>query len=818
MRSYSDALIQDVRFALRTYRKSPGFTFAALLALALGIGATTAVFSVTDRILFRPLPYRAGEQLVSFGMLARVVDGGEFLFATDYKNLSDANTPFQSTTSWSGVEDCDITDENPVRQRCAEVDWNFLSVLGVAPVIGQSFTRDDVQPGAPRKVILSYGVWQSRFAKDRHIIGKTLLLDSAPARITGVLPASFELPTLQHADLLTPQVIVPAGWLPGSTRVLRVIGRLKSGVSLNRARQELAGFFHTILSEVPASFRKEVQFRVRSMRDRQMEGATLAAQTLLGAVLAVMLIACANVANLLLARAASRQTELAIRAAIGVSRSRLVAQMLTESLLLALSGGVIGVALGAAILRIAIAADPNGIPQLANATLDSRVLVASLILSLLAGLLFGIAPALKRPRTEALGSSRTVAPHSSGTFKNALLLAQIAVSTVLVTAAALLVRSLWNLEIQPLGMQTEHVLTAQVILPSSRYTKPQERFAFFNQVEEQMNTIPGVRAVGLSDSLPPGGWERSRPFSALEVVGHAQHRTGTGGLVDWRYVSPGYFEALRIPLLEGRGFREEDRSSSAELCILSLPLARRLFPTQSAVGQHIRFLGGGSPVEVVGVAPGVKNTALAAPDNPEYYILRGHSPDDTYLNSTGPVAQRTLSIVLRSAVPDTTLAAIVRHRIAVLDATLPVNIETMHSRLRELAAGPRFDTLLLVTFAVIGLFLAGVGLYATVSYLVTQRTQEIGIRMALGATPRGVARLILAHSAKWTLSGVAVGVLGSLGAARLLSGLLFRVSGKDPLTLVLAAAFLFIVALLAAATPAHRAASVDPMTALRNDN
>jgi predicted permease len=817
MHAYGDALIQDVRFALRTYSKSPGFTFAALLALALGIGATSAVFSVTDRILFRPLPYRAGEQLVSFGMLARVVDDGEFLFAADYKNLFDADTPFQSITSWSGVEDCDITDQNPVRQRCAEVDWNFLSVLGVAPVLGQSFMQGDVQPGAPRKIILSYGVWQSRFARDRHIIGKTLVLDGAPARIAGVLPLSFELPTLQHADLLTPQVILPAGWQPGSTRVLRVVGRLKNAVSLKVARSELAEFFNNILSNVPAPFRKEVQFRVRSMRDRQMEGATLAAQTLLGSVLLVMLIACANVANLLLARAASRQTELAIRAAVGVSRARLLAQMLTESVLLALSGGIIGIALGAVFLHIAIAADPNGIPQLANASLDSRVLAISVVLSLLAGLVFGVAPALKRPRTEALGSWRSAAPRSSGTFKNVLMLAQIAVSTVLVTAAALLVRSLWNLETQPLGMQTEHVLTAHVILPSSRYRKPQERFAFFNQVEQQIGTIPGVRALGLSDSLPPGGWERSRPFSAIEVVGHALHRTGTGGLVDWRYVSPGYFEALRIPLLEGRGFREKDRSSAANLCILSVPLARRLFPAQSAVGQHVR-IGEGAPFEIVGVVPAVKNTGLAAPDNPEYYILRGHSPDDTYLNSTGPVAQRTLSLVLRSAVPDATLASLVRERIAALDSTLPVNIETMPSRLRELAAGPRFDALLLVTFAGIGLFLAAVGLYATVSYLVTQRTQEIGIRMALGATPGGVAGLILTESARWTAAGVAVGVLGSLAAARLLSRLLFRVSERDPLTLVLAALCLFGIALLAAATPACKAASVDPMTALRNDN
>ncbi len=446
-----DALLQDIKFSLRSYRRSPGFTLTALLAISLGIGATSAVFSVTDRILFRALPYRAGQQLVSFGMLAKVVDDGEFLFASDYKDLSDTNTPFQSVTSWSGVDDCDITDRNPIRQRCAEVDWSFLPVLGIHPILGHTFSPADVQPGAPRKVILGYGVWRSHFAGDKQIVGKTLLLDGAPARIAGVLPASFELPTLQHADLLTPQIILPAGWVHGATRVLRVIGRLKPGVTLESARSQLAPFFNGILSNVPPRFRKEVQFRVRSMRDRQMGTAKLAAWTLLGAVLAVMLISCANVANLLLARAAGRQTEFVIRAAIGISRARLFRQMLTESLLLAVSGGVLGCVVGSALLRMIVWADPNGIPHLADASLDGRVLALSLALSLIAGLLFGLAPAFQRPRAEALGISRSIAPRSATIFKNTLVAAQIAFSTVLLAASGLLVRSLWNLETQSLG-------------------------------------------------------------------------------------------------------------------------------------------------------------------------------------------------------------------------------------------------------------------------------------------------------------------------------------------------------------------------------
>lgn len=552
-------LAGDVRFALRTYRRSPGFTLTALAAIALGIGATTAVFSVTDRILFRSLPYHDDKQLVSFGMLARVIDGGEFLFAADYKRLDSSNTPFQSLTSWSGVEDCDITDRSPLRQRCAAVDWSFLPVLGVRPILGDNFSRFDVRPGASRTVILSYGLWQSHFGGDRTIAGKTLQLDGAPAYIAGVLPASFELPTLEHADLLTPQIVLPAGLQPGSTRILRPIGRLKPGLTLGVARAQLGGFFQHIVAEVPAHFRKEVEFRVRSMRDRQMGNAKLPAWTLLGAVLAVLLISCANLANLLLARAAGRRTELAVRCALGVTRWQLARQMLTESLLLALSGGGLGFLLAAVLLSMARSVNAGALPHLSDASVDARVLAASLAFSVVAGLLFGFAPALIEPKLDDLRTARSVSPRSWTTVKNALIASQIALSIVLVSAAILLVRSLWNLEAQPLGMETGHVLSAQLVLPSTRYKKPEERIAFFNEVEQSLRTIPGLRAAGLSDSLPPGGWERSRPFSALYIVGRGRPTSGTGGLVTWRYVSPGYFDALRIPVLKGRLFKEQDR-------------------------------------------------------------------------------------------------------------------------------------------------------------------------------------------------------------------------------------------------------------------
>ena len=807
---------QDLVFATRGYLRSPGFTFIALLAVALGVGANTAVFSVVDRVLFRPLPYRNADRLVSLGMVARVVGADEFLFAADYKDIAEEQNPFQSMTSWSGVNDCDITDRSPVRQRCAEVAASFLPVLGIQPILGRTFGREDEQPNAPRKVILSYGVWKSRYGSNPEIVGRTLSLDGEPARITGVLPPSFELPTLQHADLLVPQVILPAGWQHSATRVLSVYGRLKDGLTIPEARVQMEPTWARILSFVPAPFRKEVQFRFRPLRDREMQNAKTISWTLLGAVCALLLIACANVANLLLARGTGRQTELAVRTALGAVRARLVRQLMIETLLLAVVGGAFGCVVATATLRILLAATPDGMPYLAHAGLDSRVLVFSLIISLAAGLLFGLAPALQPMTGEALGNARYTARQGPSRMKHLLLAAQIAVSVMLLAAASLLVRSLRNIQGQSLGMDAGHVVAAQMVLPASRYKTPEQRFSFFNDVEQQLSGIPSVRALGLSDSLPPGGWERSRPLSSIAVQGQPREQSGTGGLVAWRYVSPGYFSALHVRLLEGQLFAEEQRTSGETHCILSRSLAKKLFPGQNALGQHLRFGPETQWATVVGIAADVKNAGLLAHDDPEYYILRAHSPDDTYLHSTGPVAQRTLSIVLRSSSPSTAVMNAIRLRIGSVDPTLPVEFQTMAGRLSDETEQPRFNALLLVLFAAIGLLLAATGLYGTVAFLVSQRTSEIGIRMSLGATPLQIGLMMLAHSGKWTLIGACAGVLGALAATRVLSSLLFGVSAHDPLTLVFTVSLLFVVALLGTIAPALRAASVDPMQALRN--
>lgn len=400
-------------------------------------------------------------------------------------------------------------------------------------------------------------------------------------------------------------------------------------------------------------------------------------------------------------------------------------------------------------------------------------------------------------------------------MKHLLVAGQIALSTVLLAGAGLLVRSLWNIEAQSLGIETQHVVTAQLVLPGSRYKTPEQRVAFFNRVEEKLGEIPGIRALGLSDSLPPGGWERARPLSSMEVRGQPRHGTGTGGMIAWRYVTPGYFDVLGIRVVAGSGFSEEERRPGETLAIVSESLARRLFPGRNAVGQYFRT-GTEKWVRVVGVAADVKNAGLTARDDPEYYILRTHAPDDTYLNATGPVAQRTLSIVIRSAFAEEATVRAIREKLAEIDSTQPVEFATMRTRLRDMEAQPRLDAVLLILFAGMGLFLAAVGVYGTLAFLVVQRTEEIGIRMSLGARPVQIVRELLGEASRWAVAGAAVGALAALGTARILASLLFRVSASDPVALFGSVAVLLLVVLLATVNPARRAARVDPMKALRH--
>ncbi len=799
---------QDVRHAARSLRRTPMFTLAAVFAMALGAGAGTAVFSVVDRILFRSLPYPQADRLVSFGMVAPIAPQ-EFMLGYDFLDWRASQAPFQSLAAWATPGDCDLTDANPVRLRCARVDSALLPTLRVRPVIGRNFTPREDLPNAPNVALISYGLWQSRFAGDPGVVGRLVHLDGQSATLLGVLPPQFELPALAPADLLIPLVLdEPEQRAHRTAMLVWSIGRMKPGLTLAQATAGLQPLFEKSMQWVSPEFRKNVKLRVRSLKDRQIQDARLASWILLASVLAVLLIACANVANLLLARAAARQRELAVRAALGAGRARLIRQTLTESLLLAAVGGVAGCAVAFLLLRFFVAIAPEGIPRLNQAGLDGRVLLFTLAVSLFSGILFGLAPALENPRAETLAGWRTLGTRHH-LFRQGLVAAQVAVSLVLLTGASLLLRSLWNLQNQPLGMRTGSVLTAAVTLGQKSYSDPVRRMAFFEEWETRLRRIPGVAEAAIANSLPPTSnamlWML---YAAIDVQGRPRFTDGTGGSVVWRSVTPGYFAALGIPILRGRGFREEDRDPDKNVLILSDSLARRMFPGEDPLGKQLRPGRSGPWRTVIGVAGDVKNNGLVDRAGPEYYEVRKHSAGNT---------GRTAIAIIRTPIDPGIMARQVRAEVASLDPTLPVNLETIEQRVGKLAERPRFNAMLLGIFAGMGLLLAAIGLYGVVSFLVAQRTPEIGVRMALGATPGAIARLVLRLAARWTAIGAVLGVLGSLFALHLLQAMLFQVSARDPWTLAATLVMLSAVALLAAWIPSRRAARVDPVEALRQE-
>ncbi len=800
---------QDLRQAARGLLRNRTLMLTALAAIAVGTGATSSVFSVVDRILFRSLPYLDSERLVSVGVVAPLISTQDWLFSATYQEWRSARTPFAAFTSWAGISDCDVGEEQPARLGCAQVESTFLPTLGITPILGRNFTAEEDRPGTNPVVLVSYGFWQSRLGGDRNAIGRSLTLDGGAATVIGVLPAEFELPSLDSAD-----VVRPAALKTGAERMrlVKAIARLKPGVTPEAAADALQPLFTRFVESAPLDIQKvaKMRLRVRTLRDQQTQDSRLASWILLAAVLAVLLIACANVANLLLARAATRRRELAVRAALGAARGRLIRQSLIESLLLGGAGGALGCALGYALLRGFIAIAPQGITRLGQATLDLRVLGFTCAVSLLSGVLFGIAPSIETPKLEALTGWRAVGG-SRNRLRRILVTAQIAASLVLLSGAGLLLASLHNLQNTPLGMTTERVLTASFTLPRLLYADSSRLIAFYRELEARLKRLPGVAAAAVADSLPPGGDPRSVPFVAMKNPGGDSAAQGMAGNVYWRYVTPDYFAALGIPIVSGRGFHEEDRAAGPPVIVLNQALAARLFPNDNPVGRRI------GPNLVIGVARDVKNSGLAGPVDPEFYCVRKHEPDQVFQNQRPPYGWRRGVVLVRTVLDERAAAEMIRTEIRGLDSSLPVTIETMHRQVGHLLQQPRFNAALLALFAGIAVLLAAIGLYGLISFLVTERTQEIGVRMALGATPGAVMKLVLGQALRWTAAGVALGLLGSFWVSQYLATLLYQVPPRDPWTMAAAVALLCAVAGAAAWTPCRRASRVDPMLALRQE-
>ncbi len=820
-----EGVFQDARYAIRGLRRNPLFAAAAIFTIALGIGASSAVFSAVDRILFRPLPYADEDRLVSVGMMAPL-DTNEFLLGDGYVPLRESSAlrgpgPFQEVTAFqAGGIALDLTEGNPIRLEALRVEANFLRVFGIQPLVGRAFTREEDRPNGPAVCIISYGLWRSRFAGDPRAVGRTISLDGSPVEIVGVLPKDFLMPTLATADVLLPLALNEA--TEHSGRAFRVFARLKPGITVPRAIAQLQPQLQRAMETVPPQFRKEVSWRVRPVRDRQVGDARAASLALLGAVLAVLLIACANIASLLVARAVARERELAMRLALGASRRRLLRQALTESLLLSVMGAVPGCLLAGVLLRVFVAMAPATLPRLEEATIDARMLLFTLAATLASGLLFGAAGALRHSGSAFLAGWQTTRRARVG-LRSALVTLEIAFSMVLLTGAGLLLRSLWNLESVPLGITTDHVVTARFVLGQQHYSQMEQQLAFFNQLEQRLVAAPGVDRAAITDSMPPSGGMRGRPLASIEIEGEPRRPEGTGGMVGWRFVTPDYFRVLGIPIVRGRPFTAQDRAPSAFVTILSQSLARRMFPTKDPIGK--RLLIGGPQGEheqppwttVIGIARDVTNLGATRESWPEYYVVRKPSIDLNFRNAEPPTGWRSAVVVAHTAIDPRVAQRSLRAVLASLDPSLPVKLETMRGQLAEIDARPRAYAFLLTVFAGIGVFLAAVGLFGVMSFLVAQRTREIGVRMALGATPAGILRLTLRSAAGWIAWGVVLGAAASLAATRLLRSLLFQVQPADPTAIAAAIAVIWAVALLSAGWPALRASQLDPVKTLRQE-
>jgi putative ABC transport system permease protein len=805
-------VLQDTRYALRAFRRNPLFSISVVATLALGIGSATAVFSLVDRVLFRPLPYQDAERIVSLGMV-HSLERQEFLMGRSYLAWNDNQKPFSAIAGQStNPHPCDLVENNPAQLNCISFQAGFLPLFGISPVLGRNFLPGEDRPNGPRVVMISYALWKAHYAGDSHILDRSINIDGNPARVVGVLPANFQFPTLDSADLAFPMAFNPAIQQTangGFGNPMRAFARLKPGVSIAQAYAQMQPLFQADLKWFPAEAKNEMRLSIRSLRDRETQDFQSVAWILLAFVLAVLLIACANVASLMMARGASRNRELAVRSALGASRGRLTRQALTEALLLSFAGAIVGLAFARGLLAVFIGLAPTGIPFLRESHLDMRIAAFSMLLCFLCGAIFGLAFALQKPGPATM-NARTSFSRSHAFLRRSLVTLQIAVSIILLSGAVLLLRSFAKIEQQNLGMQTGGVITVKVALPRFRYDTPQKSMEFYLNLESALRRLPGTRAVGIADSIPPGGAMGLR-MAELVAQGKPSTSPGTGGNGVGRSVTPDYFPALSIPIVRGRNFRDQDRTATQREVILSRLMAVRLFPGEDPVGKQIQSKGFYDDPwsTVIGVADNVRNGGLTEQDLPEIYSLRRNVTDDWTGNR--------VIILVDSVLPATGIEPWIRSQIALLDRTVPVKMEPLNQTVSTLADRPRFETALLGFFAFTGLILAVIGLYGLLAFMTTQRTQEIGVRIALGATKRNILSLIARDGLQMVLTGGALGLGAALATSRLLKSLLFQTSTHDPFTFLAVPILLCLVSLIAIFIPARAGMKVDPAVALRNE-
>jgi predicted permease len=793
----------DLRFAARMLRKNPGFTLAAVLALGLGIGANTAVFSVVNGILLRPLPFHDPEQLVSVYLRSPAQGEARIpLSMADFLDWRDQNTSFSDIAGYTGSSFNYAGGASAEQIDGAAVTTSFFRTLGVSPLLGRSFLPEDEKPGSTRVALISHRLWQRVFAADRAIVGRVVAFNGRDVTIIGVVPESFHFPSREIDVWAAMQITPPARRGP---YFLRAVARLLPGVTLDRARAQMAG-----MRQIIAPQGERVGHQAMPLTETIVGPVRSMLWLLLGAVTLVLLVATANVANLLMVRASAREREIAVRRALGAATGRLAAQLLTESLLLAALGGAVGLGIAWGSVRFLRALENLPVPRLQEVAVDSRVLTFTLLVSIVSGVIFGLAPVLRGFSLD-LHISLKEGPRGSDTSgrpstRDLLVVAETALAMVLLVGSGLLVRSLWKLQSVDPGVDPENVLTMQIIPTGPRYADASRIAAFHRQLLERVESLPGVSAAGITLSLPPNVLPLEDEFT---IEGKVPADPKLTPVCPMNIVSSGLFPALRIPLLRGRWFTDSDGPDAPRVVIIDETMARRYFPGEDPVGRRMKQgkLARQNPwMEIVGVVGDVKYEGLGASPRPTFYEPYPQNPI------------RNAFLVVRTASDPLVLSSSIRGELRGLDREIPATaVRTMRQVLFESAAEPRFRTLLFGLFALISLVLSSLGIYAVISYSVSRRTREMGVRLALGAEPRRIVRLVVAEGMRVVSVGLLIGLAGSLALSHLLTGLLFEVSPNDPATLAGVVFVLGLTAFLASWIPARRIGGLDPLAALREE-
>jgi putative ABC transport system permease protein len=809
--AYMNGLVQDLRFGLRMLSKNLGFTAVAVITLALGIGANTAIFSLVNAILLRPLPYPHANRLVMIWETEPSGPGNLYpASGPDFVDWRSRNTVFESIAAETGSGMALAGTSEPLQLEGYAISPAMFHVLGAEPLLGRTIAEDETKAGHNHEVILSYGLWQRAFGGDRGIVGRSITMDGQAYSVIGVMPRDFKFPNIWggRAEYWVPLTLDDLPWKRGrGNHWLRVIGRVKDGIPVEKARADMSTLSRQLEQQYPDT-NTGVIAKVVSLQEQLVKRVKPALLVLFAAVGFLLLIACANVANLLLAKAVGRRREIAIRLAVGSGRGRLIRQLLTESILLFLIGGAAGLLVGRSALAILLHYAPTGyVPGNMHVRLDGPVFLFTLVVAFLAGTLAGLFPALQASKPDLQDnlkdSSRSVAsPHRRS--RRVLTAGELALAVMMLIGAGLALKSLVLLLGVRAGFDPRDVLTAHLSLPDSRYPKAPQTTAFFQRLLARLRALPGVDSAAVTSELPLEGGSNGVVYIEGRPI---PKNMWSSPLVEWCYISPEYFHTMRIPMLAGRDFTDHDVKGQPQIAIINQTMAHRFWPDQDAVGkrfsqgyEHIKW------ITVVGVAGDVREFGMNEPAIPEAYF-------PAYQNATN-----YMSVVVRSSIPPLSQIGAVRSAVRHIDPQLPIfEPRTLDQILSESSGQQRFVALLLGLFGALALALASVGIYGVIAYSVAQRTHEIGIRMALGAQRGDVVKMVLQEGMVLALSGAGIGVAAALGLTRFLHALLYGVTPTDPGTFISVPLVLVSVAMLACYIPALRAMRVDPVSALRQE-